>query len=37
MAGVYAPTVDSYNGGIYLYATEVPIDIFTIPVIICWR
>ena len=37
MAGVYAPTVDSYNGGIYLYATEVPIDVFTIPVIICWR
>lgn len=36
-SGIYAPIVESYNGGVYLYASEIPTDIFTIPVIICWR
>jgi len=36
-SGIYAPVARAYNGGIYLYASEVPSANFTIPTIICWK
>lgn len=36
-SGVFAPIAECYNGGIYLYANEVPDSSITIPTIICWR
>lgn len=36
-SGVFAPVCESYNGGIYLYATEVPASSITIPNIILWK
>lgn len=36
-SGVFAPACETYNGGVYLYASEVPESAITIPTIICWR
>lgn len=36
-SGVYAPTSDTYNGGVYVYAKEVPKADITIPTIITFR
>lgn len=36
-SGIFAATADSYNGGIYLYAADVPEANFTIPTILLWR
>lgn len=36
-AGLFAPVAETYNGGIFLYAHEVPDSDVTIPNIICWR
>lgn len=33
--GAYAPIAETYNGGVYLYATNAPTALFTIPVIFC--
>lgn len=33
--GAYAPIAETYNGGVYLYATNAPTASFTIPVIFC--
>ena len=33
--GAYAPIAETYNGGVYLYATNAPAASFTIPVIFC--
>ena len=35
-SGIFAPIVESYNGGIYLYASDDPGEAFLIPTIICW-
>ena len=35
--GNFAPICESYNGGIYLYASAVPSSTVVIPTIICWR
>lgn len=35
--GNFAPVAETYNGGIYLYAADVPERQITIPTIICWR
>ena len=35
--GMFAPTCDSYNGGVYIYANRIPSDAITIPTIIVWR
>ena len=35
--GNFAPVAETYNGGIYLYAADVPDSQTTIPTIICWR
>ena len=35
--GNFAPVAETYNGGIYLYAADVPESQITIPTIICWR
>ena len=35
--GLFAPIAESYNGGIYIYASEIPESAVTIPTIICWR
>lgn len=37
MSGIFAPVAGSYNGGVYIYASEVPAASITIPVIILWR
>lgn len=37
ISGIFAPVADCYDGGIYLYASEVPATDITIPTIICWR
>jgi len=36
VSGLFAPTVLSYNGGIYIYAKEQPSTSITIPSIVCW-
>ena len=36
-SGVFAPVAESYDGGVYIYASEVPAASITIPTIICWR
>ena len=36
-SGIFAPVVQSYNGGVYIYANAVPESAITIPTIICWR
>lgn len=33
----FAPVAECYNGGVYIYATDVPESAITIPTIICWR
>lgn len=37
VGGVFTPVAKSYNGGIYLYASDVPESAITIPTIIAWR
>ena len=37
ISGVFAPISETYNGGLYIYATEQPENSITIPTIICWR
>lgn len=36
ISGMFAPIVATYDGGIYIYATQVPPSSVTIPTIICW-
>jgi hypothetical protein len=36
-SGLFAPVAESYNGGVYLYASDVPEANVTVPVIICWK
>lgn len=36
-SGNFAPVAESYNGGVYLYASDVPETDVTVPVIICWK
>lgn len=36
ISGLYAPIAESYNGGIYVYATNEPPESITIPTIILW-
>nr|DAU90459.1 MAG TPA: Receptor Binding Protein [Caudoviricetes sp.] len=33
----FAPVAECYNGGVYIYAADVPESAITIPTIICWR
>lgn len=33
----FAPVAETYNGGVYIYAEELPTAAITIPTIICWR
>ena len=35
-SGIFAPIAESYNGGVYIYASEVPSNSILIPTIICW-
>lgn len=37
MSSTFAPVAETYNGGVYIYASEVPIAAITIPTILCWR
>ena len=37
VSGNFAPVVESYNGGVYIYATDIPESAMVIPTIICWR
>ena len=34
--GMFAPVAETYDGGVYIWATNVPDESFRIPVIICW-
>ena len=36
-SGLFAPIAETYNGGVYLYATDAPEASVTVPVIICWK
>ena len=36
-SGIFAPVAETYNGGVYIYASEVPSAAITIPTILCWR
>jgi hypothetical protein len=36
-SGLFAPVAETYNGGVYLYASEQPESDVTVPVIICWK
>lgn len=36
-SGLFAPVAESYNGGIHLYASDLPESDVTVPVIICWK
>ena len=33
----FAPVAECYNGGVYIYAADVPEAAITIPTVICWR
>ena len=35
MSGSFAPVVESYAGGVYIYANEIPVAALTIPTIVC--
>lgn len=37
VSGIYSPIAETYDGGIYLYASSEPEDDITIPTIICWK
>lgn len=37
VSGNFSPVAESYNGGVYIYAADVPEETVTIPTIICWR
>ena len=37
MSGMFAPAAESYNGGIYIYATGQPEANITIPTILLWK
>lgn len=37
LSGLYAPVSESYDGGVYLYASEVPAGGITVPSVVCWR
>lgn len=37
VSGIFAPVAETYDGGIYLYASSEPDDDITIPTIICWK
>lgn len=37
VSGIFAPVVETYNGGVYIYASDVPEAAITIPTIILWR
>lgn len=36
-SGLFAPVAESYNGGVYLYASDAPEATVVIPTIICWK
>lgn len=36
-SGNFAPVAETYNGGVYLFATDIPKGDTEIPTIICWR
>lgn len=36
VSGIFAPIVESFSGGIYLYASEQPSGATTVPTIVCW-
>ena len=37
VGGNFSPVAETYNGGVYLYATDIPENNVVIPTIICWR
>jgi hypothetical protein len=37
VSGIFAPVAETYNGGVYLYANNIPDENIVIPTIICWR
>lgn len=37
ISGLFAPIAETYNGYVYLYATDAPEADVTVPVIICWK
>lgn len=35
-SGIFSPNSETYNGGIYIYSSEIPLEAVTIPTIVCW-
>lgn len=36
-AGIFATFAETYHGGVYIYASEIPTATTVVPTIICWR
>ena len=36
-SGIFSPVAESYNGGVYLYASDLPEAVVVIPTILLWR
>lgn len=36
-SGIFAPVVETYDGGVYIYSDDMPESDLNIPTIICWR
>lgn len=37
VSGIFSPISAAYDGGVYIYAAEQPVEAVTIPTIICWK
>ena len=37
ISGLFAPVAETYSGGVYIYAADLPENSITIPTIMCWR
>lgn len=35
-SGIFSPNSETYNGGIYIYSSVIPLEAVTIPTIVCW-
>ena len=35
-SGIFSPNSETYNGGVYIYSSEIPLEAVTIPTIVCW-
>ena len=36
-SGIFSPNSETYNGGVYIYSSEIPSNSIVIPTIVCWK